>query len=52
MELGIGLLIIGAILVYGAKFLTKIIKIISFLAFKIIGFIIVLLGILFIFELI
>ena len=52
MELGIGLLIIGAIFVYGAKFLTKVIKLISFLAFKVLGFLIVISGMLFIFGII
>ena len=50
MEWGITLLIIGAILVYGARLFTKILKKVSLLAFKIIGLIIAIVGVLFVFE--
>ncbi|MCR1899994.1 hypothetical protein NSA47_13575 [Irregularibacter muris] len=52
MELGVGLLIFGAVLVYGAKMITKIFQWISFLALKLIGFIIAVVGILYIFNII
>ncbi len=50
MSQGITLMIIGAILVYGARLFTKIIKKVSLLAFKIVGLIIAIIGMLFVFE--
>jgi hypothetical protein len=46
MEQGIIILIIGGVLVYGARILSKMIKWVSLLTLKIIGFIIVILGVL------
>ena len=50
MELGVGLLIFGALLVYGARIITKIFQWVSFLALKLIGFIIAVIGVLYIFR--
>lgn len=48
MDLGLTLLIIGALLVFGAKLFSKMIKWII----KVFGFLVVIVGILFIFDLI
>lgn len=52
MQQGISLLIIGAILVYGARIFASILKKVSLLVFKVIGLLIAIVGILFIFEII
>ncbi|RBP46864.1 hypothetical protein [Garciella nitratireducens] len=50
MDLGLTLLVIGIVLVLGAKIFSKIIKWVSFLTIKILGLIVVIIGILFLFE--
>lgn len=52
MSQGITLIVIGAILVYGARLFIKIFKKVSLLAFKIIGLIVAIIGMLFVFEII
>lgn len=52
MQEGIALLIIGAILVYGARFFVKLLKKVSLLAFKMVGLFIAIVGVLLIFEII
>lgn len=46
------LLIIGAVLVFGASLLAKIIKWVSLLTFKIIGMLVVIAGVLYVFDII